>query len=143
MNRKARIALSLGLVLVGSAVSPFLMFGLKAWQLADYLDCVGLGFALLIPAWLLLLPMVLLFCRFSLGRASMFAFTGVMVCSIVLIGETVLFFIHSRSNAFPSHAWFLHEFGWIAGTSTVLCVVYVATVNSASPHLSSTMQSAR
>ena len=142
MKRNARIALSLGLVLCGSAIAPFLVFGFKAWLFSDWLRVSGLGCALLMPAWLLLLPMVLRFDRFSLGRASVFVLTCVMACSIVLIGETIYFFTHSP-NALPSHGWFLHEFGWIAATSAALCLVYVAIVGSASSHLSANMQPAR
>jgi len=146
MSRRARIFLSLGLTLIGSAAAPFMMFGTKGWSWwnwDEYLACVLIGFVLLLPAWLCLLPMVLAYARTTLPRGLLFVLVGTVAAPIALVCETIYFFNHARANAFPAHSWFVHEAILTAVCSAVLCVVYLLIAESADARISSTMQSAR
>jgi hypothetical protein len=146
MSRRARIFLSLGLTLIGSAAALFMMFGTKGWSLRnwnEYLACVLIGLILLIPAWLCLLPMVLINTPMTFVRRLFFILIGTLAAPTALVWETIFFFNHARANAFPAHPWFVHEAVLTAVCSAVLCIVYLLIVGSAHAGFSSNMQSAR
>ena len=143
MSRKGRAILSLGLTLAGSASAPFLMFGVNAWNWSEYLAIVLIGFILLLPAWLFLAPIVLFYSRIDALRGLIFALVGSVAAPSVLVSETIYFFDHARANAFPTHAWFVHEVELTTICSAVLCCVYLLIVGSAHARFSTNMQSAR
>ena len=126
MSRLARLALSLGLTLAGSAAGLIWMFGISSGS--GFISTIFFGFGLLLPGWLSLLPMVLRFERMNLIRTSMFLSIGTLPPAAILTWETYFFFTHARGNRFPSHEWFLHEFACAAFAYAIGCLVYVLII---------------
>jgi len=143
MTRKNRVALWLGLVGVGCAVAPFLAFGVDGWNLTDYIASILMGFLLLSPTLLVMLPMILLFERMSVMRSLLFVCVGSISGALVLNRETILFFNTARANRFPDHPWFAHQFECVAACAAVVCAIYVIGVRSIRPAASSSIETAK
>jgi hypothetical protein len=109
----------------------------------EYLTIIGVCFMLFLPAWLLLLPMILLFERMSPLRGLFFICVGSIAAPFVLVRETIFFFNHARGNRFPEHSWLVREFAWVSGGAAILCVVYVLILRSARSRVPITLQPAR
>jgi chromate transport protein ChrA len=100
------------------------------FELWDFLKTLLLGFVLVLPAWLLMLPLILRFDSFGLPRFIAFLMSGAATVTAVILGETYYFFTVSRSNAMPPPTFFTHEALWFACGSVAVCLTYAWIVDT-------------
>ena len=135
MSRWTRLALFTGLILAILVAMPFpALWKDPSWlAVAIFVESV-----MVLPAWLLMLPLVFLFDRMTIGRAALFVLSGSIAATLVAL----MWEIFPHSHKVPTHDWILRRLESVAAISAVVCLVYILIVRSTQARISTNMQSA-
>ena len=135
MNRWKRVGLFSMISAATSLIAAFLVCDYKFES--DFLRVALGAFVVILPCWVLFLPIILLFEKLNLWRSIMFIVLGGLISATVVVGDARYFFVHSPSNRMPDNLWVLKVALESVAVAALACSTYACLLNVIGKHRSS------